>query len=225
MQAIRPDGTGNVTKTHVVWQKDKDCSYVPSPIAVGPYFLVVSDTGIATASKPPVAGSLWRERLGPHYSASLVTANGLVYFLSDKGVMTIVRPGPKLEIVARNDLGEETYASPALSAGTDLPARHRLTCTASAPAAHRNKPGMSSRLRWFPFEVEGPDQVVDDLLRHGDVAADGLGVQHRLRRVLQHLQLVERRQDGVADHHHPMIAQHGGRALQRQRPRQALDSR
>jgi hypothetical protein len=40
-----------------------------------------------------------------------------VYFLSDKGVMTVVRPGPKLEIVARNELNEETYASPALRTG------------------------------------------------------------------------------------------------------------
>lgn len=117
MQTIRPDGAGNVTKTHVVWQKDKDCSYVPSPIVVGPYFLVVSDTGIATCLDGVSGRSLWRERLGPHYSASLVAANGLVYFLSDKGVMTVVRPGPKLEIVARNELDEETYASPALSAG------------------------------------------------------------------------------------------------------------
>ena len=117
MQAIRPDGTGNVTKTHVVWQKDKDCSYVPSPVAVGPYFLVVSDTGIATCLEAASGRSVWRERLGPHYSASLVTANGLVYSLSDKGETTVVRPGPQPEIVARNTLGEETYASPALSAG------------------------------------------------------------------------------------------------------------
>lgn len=117
IQAIRPEGTGNVTKTHVAWQKDKDCSYVPSPIVVGPYFLLVSDTGVATCFEAASGRSLWRERLGPHYSASLVAANGLAYFLSDKGVMTIVRPGPKLEIVARNELDEETYASPALSAG------------------------------------------------------------------------------------------------------------
>jgi outer membrane protein assembly factor BamB len=117
MQAIRPNGTGNVTKTHVVWQKDQDCSYVPSPIAIGPYFLLVSDTGVATCLEAAGGRSVWRERLEPHYSASLVTANGLVYFLSDKGVMTIIRPGPKPEIVARNALGEETYASPAISEG------------------------------------------------------------------------------------------------------------
>ena len=117
IQAIRPDGRGNVTDTHVLWQKDRDCSYVPSPIAFGPYFLVVADNGVATCFEAKTGKSCWRERLGPHYSASLVSANGLVYFLSDKGVMTVVKPGEKLEVVARNELGENTYASPAISDG------------------------------------------------------------------------------------------------------------
>jgi outer membrane protein assembly factor BamB len=117
MQAIRPDGQGNVTDTHVVWQKDKDCSYVPSPIAVGSHFLLTSDTGVATCLEARTGQIVWRERLGPHFSASPVTANGLVYFLSDKGVMTVIKPGPPFEVVARNELGEETYASPAISDG------------------------------------------------------------------------------------------------------------
>jgi len=117
VQAIRPSGKGNVTKTHVLWQKERDCSYVPSPIASGPYFLIVSDKGVATCFEAKTGKSCWRERLEPHYSASLVTANGLVYFLSDKGVMTVIKPGAELEIVARNELGEETYASPAISNG------------------------------------------------------------------------------------------------------------
>ncbi|MFH1884515.1 MAG: PQQ-binding-like beta-propeller repeat protein [Planctomycetota bacterium] len=117
IQAIRPDGRGNVTDTHVLWQKDRDCSYVPSPIAFGPYFLVVADNGVATCFEAKTGKSCWRERLGPHYSASLVSANGLVYFLSDKGVMTVVKPGAELDIVARNELGENTYASPAISDG------------------------------------------------------------------------------------------------------------
>ena len=117
IQAIRPDGRGNVTKTHVAWQKDKDCSYVPSPISIGPYFLVVSDTGVATCFEATSGKSQWRERLGPHFSSSIVAANGLAYFLSDKGVMTIVRPGPQFEVVARNELGEDMRASPAISGG------------------------------------------------------------------------------------------------------------
>jgi len=117
VQAIRPDGRGNVTKTHVAWQKEKDCAYVPSPIAIGPYFLGVSDSGAATCYEATSGKILWRERLGPHFSASLVTANGLAYFLSDKGIMTIVKAGPKFEVVTRNDIGEDMRASPAISDG------------------------------------------------------------------------------------------------------------
>ena len=117
IQAIRPDGQGNVTATHVVWQTDRDCSYVPSPIVSGPYFLVVSDSGVATCLDAKSGRSIWRERIGTRHSASLVSANGLVYFLSDKGITTVVKPGPEFEVVAQNELGEETNASPAIGNG------------------------------------------------------------------------------------------------------------
>ncbi len=119
IMGIRPDGRGNVTDTHVVWHTQEGCSYVPSPIASrdGRYFLVVSDGGIASCFEAATGHRHWMERIGPHYSASLVTADGLVYFLSDKGVTTVVRPGPTFDVVAENPLGEDCYASPAISRG------------------------------------------------------------------------------------------------------------
>ena len=119
IQAIRPDGTGNVTNTHVVWHTTEAPSYVPSPIvsADGRYFLIVSDKGIGSCFDAATGQRHWMERIGPHYSASLVQIDGLVHFLSDKGVTTIVRPGEKFDVVAENQLGEDCYASPAVSQG------------------------------------------------------------------------------------------------------------
>ena len=117
MQAIRPDGSGNVTKTHVVWQTTKGCSYVPSPVAIGPYFIVVADNGVASCFEAKTGERLWMERLKGGHSASLLKANGLVYFLSDQGVMTVVKAGSKFEIVAENMVGEKTFATPAFSNG------------------------------------------------------------------------------------------------------------
>ena len=121
MMAIRPDGRGNVTESHVVWHHRDGCSYVPSPIASqdGKYFLIVSDKGIASCLEAATGHRCWKERIGPHYSASLVVADGLVHFLSDEGITTIVRPGPEFEVVATNELGEECYASPAINGGPD----------------------------------------------------------------------------------------------------------
>lgn len=115
--AIRPDGTGNVTDTHIVWRTTKNCSYVPSPIIAGDYFLVAADEGIASCYHAETGERLWVERMAPHYSASLVTAMGLVYFLADDGRMKIVKPGAEFELIAENELGEACYASPAISQG------------------------------------------------------------------------------------------------------------
>jgi len=119
IQAIRPDGLGNVTDTHVVWRATKGCSYVPSPIASqdGKYFLVVADDGIASCFDARTGERHWMERIGPHYSTAAVAVEGLVHFLSDEGVTTVIRPGPEFKIVVENRLGEECRASPAVSQG------------------------------------------------------------------------------------------------------------
>jgi len=132
--AIRPNGQGNVTKTHVLWQTSRDCSYVPSPLVIGSYFLIVSDKGIASCYEAKIGRRIWREDLGDRHSASLVSADGLVYFLSDHGFMTVLRPGPKLDVVSRNKLGEETYASPAISRGQIfLRGEKHLFCIGTPP--------------------------------------------------------------------------------------------
>ena len=89
-------------------------------LACGDYFLIVSDGGIGTCYAAESGEIQWQERLGTHYSASLVTANGLVYFLDDHGLMKVIKPGPKLEVVAENKIAEDTFASPAISQGRML---------------------------------------------------------------------------------------------------------
>jgi outer membrane protein assembly factor BamB len=115
--AIQPDGQGNVTDSKVAWKTSEGAPYVPSPIAVGDWFLTSSFGGKAAYCYEAATGKiLWKEPMGLHH-ASPVTANGLVYFLNDDGVMHVVRAGATYELVARNELGEKTYASPALSGG------------------------------------------------------------------------------------------------------------
>ena len=115
--AIDPKGTGNVTKTHVVWRTNRGAAYVPSPILSGDYLLVVGDNGIANCFDAKSGESLWQERLGRGQSASPVVADGIVYFFSNRGEATVVRPGDKFEVVARNSLDEPISSSPAISQG------------------------------------------------------------------------------------------------------------
>jgi outer membrane protein assembly factor BamB len=123
--AILPDGTGNVTATHVLWHENrvipKKAAYVPSPIAHGKYFFVVSDLGYLNCFEARTGKRLYDiQQLGKHHSASPVSANGLLYFTSDEGVTFVLKAGPVFELVARNDLGEDCRASPAISRGQIL---------------------------------------------------------------------------------------------------------
>jgi outer membrane protein assembly factor BamB len=112
---IKPDGQGNVTPSKVVWKTSEGAPYVPSPIAVGDWFFTSSFAGRAAYCYEAATGKLlWKEPMGLHY-ASPVCANGLLYFLNDDGVMHVVKVGATFDLAARNELGEKTYASPALS--------------------------------------------------------------------------------------------------------------
>jgi len=114
---IRPDGQGNVTNTHVLWHERKSPAYVPSPIAAGKHFFLVSDEGTASCLEAKTGKRMWQERLGRHHRPSPVWAGGNLYFLDDDGQTFVVKAEPKFELVAKNALGEGCFASPAISRG------------------------------------------------------------------------------------------------------------
>lgn len=114
--AIKPDGSGNVTGTHIVWRTNKGVAYVPSPIVEGGHFLIVSDSGVAHCFDAKSGEIEWEERLREHH-ASLVSAEGRVYFVNDFGVLRTVKPGKTFELVAESELKEKVFASPAMSEG------------------------------------------------------------------------------------------------------------
>jgi outer membrane protein assembly factor BamB len=115
--AIRPDGDGNVTDSHVLWHKTKGAGYVPSPVALGKWFFVVTDDGIVSCWEAKTGKREWMERLGNHHSASPVAAAGHLFFTDDAGVTYVIKPGKKLEEVSRNSLGEGCFSSPAVAQG------------------------------------------------------------------------------------------------------------
>jgi outer membrane protein assembly factor BamB len=117
LMGLRPDGAGNVTKSAVLWHERKHVAYVPSPIAVGKNFFLVADEGVASCRDVKTGKLHWAERLGKRHSASPVAANGHLYFTADDGTTFVLKASERFEPVARNPLGEDVVASPALSNG------------------------------------------------------------------------------------------------------------
>lgn len=114
LYAIRPDGAGDVTDTHVAWTVKKGVPRNSSPVLVGADLYMVSDDGLLSCVDAKTGAVRWAESVGGKYSASLLAAGGRVYAFSEEGVATVIEPGPELKPVATNRLGERVLASPAV---------------------------------------------------------------------------------------------------------------
>jgi outer membrane protein assembly factor BamB len=114
LHAIRPDGRGDITKTHVVWSTHKAVPQNPSPLLVGDELYLVTDKGIASCLDARTGKLHWQERLGGGFYASPTYADGRIYFLAQEGVMTVVAAGTTYRRLAVNRLEGRTLASPAM---------------------------------------------------------------------------------------------------------------
>lgn len=110
---VKPGGTGDVTKTHMAWHTPRKAGRdQPSPIVVGDVVMVVSMDGVGVGYDAKSGQELWKDRLGGKFTSSPIAANGLAYFQSDSGETVVIKPGPKLDVVARNTLpasGDEIF--------------------------------------------------------------------------------------------------------------------
>ncbi|MBI1371669.1 MAG: PQQ-binding-like beta-propeller repeat protein [Phycisphaera sp.] len=117
--AVKPTGSGNVTDTHVAWSIKSNSGNAKKPSAVivdGLMYMVSDQGGIATCLDAKTGDEVWKTRLGgKEYSASVLYAGGLLYFFSEEGEATVVKPGRDFNKVAENKLDEGLMASPAVA--------------------------------------------------------------------------------------------------------------
>jgi len=109
--AIRPDGLGNATETHVVWTGQSAAPLTPSPLLVGDELYLISDNGVASCLDARTGRLYWKERIGGNYSASPIAADGKIYFQNEEGDALVIKAGKKFDRLAKNVMGEKTLAS------------------------------------------------------------------------------------------------------------------
>jgi outer membrane protein assembly factor BamB len=115
--AIRPDGKGDVTNTHVKWTTGRGVPHAPSPLLVGSELYMVSDRGVASCLDAKTGKVHWSQRLGTAFSASPLHAAGRIYFQAEDGKGVVLKAGTTFARLARNDLGERSLASYASADG------------------------------------------------------------------------------------------------------------
>ena len=118
MLALKPGGRGDVTASHVLWSFDNGPD-VPTPVTDGTYLYVVNDRGIMWCLDAKTGKEIYaQQRLRPGtYSGSFVLGGGKLYITNEDGLTSVVKAGPKFELLAENAFDDYTLSSPAISGG------------------------------------------------------------------------------------------------------------
>src|SRR5207247_685664 len=113
--AVRPDGTGDVTDTHVAWKLNTHVGKYASPILVDGLIYTAADESFVTCIEAGTGKVVWTERIGGKYAASPIYGDGRLYFFDQQGTTTVLKPGRTFAVLATNTLASGFMASPAVA--------------------------------------------------------------------------------------------------------------
>lgn len=137
--AIRPDGSGDVTDSHVAWKETRRMPQRVSPLLVGDLLFVVNRNGIATCLEAKSGTVVWQERVKGAFSASPIYADGRIYLFNEDAVCTVIKPAREFEVLAVNPLAKEQLMATPAVAGNALFVRtekHLYRIENSSPSAN-----------------------------------------------------------------------------------------
>ncbi len=120
LTVIQPGGKGDVTGTHVKWQVSKSVPEVPAPISYNGKVYMIKNGGITTCMDSQSGDVIYRKRLGARgaYYASPIIAGNHIYIASNPGTVVVFQAGDDFKMVAKNDLEEMIFATPAVIENT-----------------------------------------------------------------------------------------------------------
>ena len=133
MTAIRTDGKGDVTETHIEWIVEDDMPEVSSPVCTDEFVFVLLADCLLTCYRQQDGEKLWEHEFDDSFNASPSLVGDKLYLLDLKGNMHIVEAAGEFKEVAKCSLGEGCFASPAFADGRIyIRSRKNLYCIESA---------------------------------------------------------------------------------------------
>ncbi|MFC2157028.1 PQQ-binding-like beta-propeller repeat protein [Acidobacteriota bacterium] len=120
MLAIRLGGKGDMSAENLIWHYRRSVPQLPSPLLYQNVLYMINDGGIVTTFKPGNGEVIAQGRIrgaGSHFYSSLVAADGKIFIISLRGIVTVLKPGGSLDVLTQSDLKEQCYATPAIDDG------------------------------------------------------------------------------------------------------------
>ena len=115
--ALRLDGQGDVSKTHIAWTSEENVPDITSPVSDGQLVYTVTTSGTMTCSDLKDGKKQWERDLAMECNATPGLAGSRLYVLGRKGGVTVVEAARTYKELAHFETGEPTFASPAFSRG------------------------------------------------------------------------------------------------------------
>lgn len=117
--AVKPGGTGDITKTHVKWEFTKQIPYCPSPLLYEGVLFMVKDGGILTSLDAETGKVIKQGRLkstGGFY-ASPVAGDGKIYMISQDGNLSVISAKGEWEELHSTKFEADGHGTPAIVNG------------------------------------------------------------------------------------------------------------
>jgi len=134
--AIRADGSGDVTSTHIAWEADLGAPDCCSPLATDEFVFLLASYGVLTCYDAKEGGDpLWEQEFDGAFASSPTQVGKLIFLFDEEGKVWIVEPAKdECRIVTENDLGEKCVTSPAFHDGRMfIRGEQHLICIGKAP--------------------------------------------------------------------------------------------
>jgi outer membrane protein assembly factor BamB len=113
--AVNPDGKGDITKTHIIWRIKSPILQLLTPLIKDGLIYTIDSMNNLSCIDSKTGKTIYTKRLTGKYNSSPVYAGGNIYFTSTNGETLIIKEGRKLEIISRNRLKGEVFATPAIA--------------------------------------------------------------------------------------------------------------
>jgi outer membrane protein assembly factor BamB/type 1 glutamine amidotransferase len=115
LYAIKPDGQGDITKTNVAWSSDEWVPDICSPVSNGELLFTLTTSGTLTCFDAKNGKKQWEHDFEMEFRASPTIAGNRLYLLETTGKVVVLEVNRQFKELARSDLGEPLYASPAFT--------------------------------------------------------------------------------------------------------------
>ena len=115
LRAVRPNGSGLVNDTHIVWTYNRAVPQRPSLLLVDELLFMIDNAGVTSCLEAVTGQEIWRSRVGGDFSASPIYSDGKIWLFDQKGKSTVITAGRTFQVLAENQLDDGFWASPAAS--------------------------------------------------------------------------------------------------------------